>query len=703
MNGADNKGIVIGANNKYFTRNGEPWYPLMGEMHYNRVPPENWEEEILKMKAANLSIIATYVFWNEHETEPGKWNWQYGRNLRHFIQLCAKHGMYVWLRIGPWSHGEQLYGGFPEWIEKMKEKRSNAPAYLAKAKVLYDQIADQTKALYYSDGGPVIGIQLENEYATGQQQHISALKKMAVESGIHPVFWSVTSNSLIDETKTEVIPLQGSYPYRGWERAGGGPTKDFLYGDDQWIMTGAFGKVYYNINKYPKGLCEQGCGSQMTDNNRFVVEPWVVEAHLQNQIGRGMNMIGYYMFRGGTQTAGLEEPGYPRSYDFQAPISEFGLLRPSYRYLKILHNFIRDFGSDLAAMQVILPEDPVTNERDTTRLRYAARVKNNGGFLFLCNTQVRVHMPDKRVKLRVKTADGIIEFPEILIKGQTAPILPFNLNIAGVNLRYATAQPFAKIDGKDTTTVFFQELPGVKAELAFSGDDNVSAVGWHRDKNRRLMILKTGSGKTAILKKSDGHVVQLVCLSREDAENSWRFSLHGTEYLAITAADMLNTENNTELRQLGNTHFKVDVFPTAAFTGNTSRSGIFERYEFTAKTVDPGIQVTAEARGNSVITLPESLNPVTSDLIANVDYAGGACELLINGKVATDNLFNGDGSWQIGLKQFLGQRTATLNVKPWTDNITGVLAKRVANITKSAPSIQKVTIVPQYKYQLHSR
>jgi beta-galactosidase len=175
MEATNPQGIKLSVNNECFEKNNKPWFPLMGEMHYNRVPYQSWEEEILKMKSAGLAIIATYIFWNEQEPQKGVWDWKDNRDLRHFVELCKKHGMYVWLRIGPWSHGEQLNGGFPDWIEQMKGKRTNDPAYLSEVAKLFEQISKQTNNLYFKSAGPIIGVQLENEYASGQQGHIYIL------------------------------------------------------------------------------------------------------------------------------------------------------------------------------------------------------------------------------------------------------------------------------------------------------------------------------------------------------------------------------------------------------------------------------------------------------------------------------------------------------------------------------------------------
>ena len=99
-------GASIGLNSRYLIRDGKPWLPVMGEIHYTRVPEQEWEGEILKMKAGGVQIIATYVIWIHHEEVEGEFDWTGRRDLRRFIELCGKHGMLVQLRIGPWVHGE---------------------------------------------------------------------------------------------------------------------------------------------------------------------------------------------------------------------------------------------------------------------------------------------------------------------------------------------------------------------------------------------------------------------------------------------------------------------------------------------------------------------------------------------------------------------------------------------------------------------
>lgn len=702
----------FGANNQYLLRDGKPWFPIMGEFHYSRYPHEYWEEEILKMKSAGLSIIATYVFWNTHEYPKGKWNWEGDFNLREFVELCQKYNMYVWLRIGPWCHGEQLYGGHPEWIAKMPGRRSNAPEYLKEVRHLYHQIAQQTKGLYYRQGGPVLGVQLENEYASGQPEHMDTLKQIALQAEISPVYFSITANTVFHDKEFGFLPLQGAYPYRGWTQGGGGPTKDFLYGNDQWIMGDALGQLYYDPDKYPRGLCEQGCGGQMKCQNRFTVEPHVVEAHLQNQIGRGMNLIGYYMFHGGTQTPGLKEPGYPESYDFQAPIGEFGLLRRSYRCLRILHHFINDFGQDLAAMQVVYPRHPVINERNTDSLRYVARINGNAGFLFLGNTQVRIPMPDKTAKFKVKLPGETLEFPRkpLVLKGGTTAILPINLSLKNkVLLKYATAQPLARMDDQEKETLFLMELQGTTVELALESGNikKINAKGWHQEVKKGIVYLNQGTGakRPIIVEAHNGKESVIMVINRNEAENSWRGTINNKEHILITPADILVDNEGIELRQTGNPHFDVAIYPRPQkdfmVDGKiikSKRQGVFERYSIILDTIHTQFGAKRITANKVAFRIPETLFENCRDLLLTLPYLGGSATASINGTVQTDHLFHGP-DWEMGIKRFMPEFSGEqilFEALPWSDEISGVAPQLIDAIKKQGPIMHDMVIRPQY-------
>ena len=165
LGGNNPKGEKIAVNNYYITINNKPFIPVTGEFHFSRYPHQYWDESIKKMKAAGITVIPTYVFWNLHEEEEGKFVWTGDKNLRQFIELCKKNGVYSIVRIGPFCHGEIRNGGLPDWLlGKPLNIRMNDPLYLSYVEKLYNEIGKQLKGLYYKDGGPIIGIQLENEY-----------------------------------------------------------------------------------------------------------------------------------------------------------------------------------------------------------------------------------------------------------------------------------------------------------------------------------------------------------------------------------------------------------------------------------------------------------------------------------------------------------------------------------------------------------
>ncbi|HEY9256662.1 beta-galactosidase [Chitinophaga sp.] len=698
MKGTNPAHQTLAVNSRYFERNGQPWFPVMGEFHFSRYPEKYWEEQLLKMKQGGIGIVSTYVLWNAHESPEGVWDWTANKDLHAFVALCAKHDLLVWLRIGPYCNAEQLYGGIPEWVQKRKGKRSNDPEYLKSATALYQQIGKVTKGQYFGEGGPVIGVQLENEFASGEADHISTLHQMALDAGIKPVFFSVTANSVFHADRYEVLPLQGAYPYRGWEKDGGGASLDFLYGNDQWIMTDALGKLFYDLDQYPKGMCEQGCGSQVTYANRFVVEPEVVAAHAQNQVGRGMNMMGYYMFQGGTQIPGLKDPTCPESYDFQAPLGEYGLPRASYHQLHVLHQFLQSFGTGLAPMEVLPAAYPVRNPRNTDSIRYSTRTDGNTGFVFLCNTQVRVAMPDKNIRLQVQLEKETIQFPAFTLAGQTAPILPFNLDLFGVTLKYATAQPFAKTAG----AVFFSRVKGMAPELCLDAT-NIAAIdakGWQKTKQGNNWVLRPNTGNAFQITASNGEKTTVVLLTPPEAENAYCMSIHGKESLVITSATVMATGDQLELRQLRLPDISLKIYPAAGpiRVGETvvpgKAAGIFQQYEIHLPTIKIALPMQVVNASETAVALPASLPAGVSDVFLDVDYLGGSITGKIAGRVVADDLYNGL-HWLPGLKRFTGKGSMVLQVQPWDKKITGVQLP-----AQQKEGIHQIGIVPEYAVKL---
>src|ERR1017187_10523156 len=217
-------GRVLAVNSRYLLLDGKPWFPVMGEFQYTRYPAENWEQEILKMKAGGVRIVSTYIFWIHHEEIEGQFDWSGRRDLHRFVELAGKHGMFVWVRVGPWDHGEVRNGGLPDWLLRKTKTRENDAAYLRYVQRFYGEIGRQLKGLFWKAGGPIVGVQIENEYhsrgAGKGEEHILTLRKMVRDAGMDAPFYSITGWDDAAIPSRDVIPVFGGYPdgFRSEER-----------------------------------------------------------------------------------------------------------------------------------------------------------------------------------------------------------------------------------------------------------------------------------------------------------------------------------------------------------------------------------------------------------------------------------------------------------------------------------------------------
>ena len=276
----DSVGFIIG---------GKRVVPVMVEIHYSRVKAKDWARELKKMKAGGITVLATYCFWNHHEWEEGKWDWTKEKDLRGFLEACKKEEMPVVLRIGPFCHGEVLQGGMPNWIvnkaqedKKNYKLRSLSPGFMEATERLYRNIFAQVGGMLWKDGGPVVGVQIENE-CRGPWQYSHELKAMAVKAGFDVPFYTRTGWPKLNgkETFGEMLPLYGDYADGFWDREltdmPGDYAKAFIMKDSRLssvIATETFGnnqdtKMEVSEMKYPYLTCELGGGMMPAYHRRI--------------------------------------------------------------------------------------------------------------------------------------------------------------------------------------------------------------------------------------------------------------------------------------------------------------------------------------------------------------------------------------------------------------------------------------------------
>jgi hypothetical protein len=463
-------------------RDGKPWLPVMGEIHYARVPETHWRRELLKMNAGGITLISTYIFWIHHEEIEGTFDWTGRRNLRGFVQTCGDLKLNMIVRGGPWCHGEVRNGGFPDWLLSEKT-RTDDPTYLDHVRTWYAQIAKQLDGLLWKDNGPVMAMQIENEFG-GAAEHLVTLKKLAIDAGLDVCFYTKTG---WPQTKGavpygELLPLYGAYAEGFWDRELTSMPHTYWRGftfesqrssDD--IGTDQLGHVKQQkeTHDYPYLTCELGGGMEQSYHRRILIDPRDVLAIAITRIGSGSNLPGYYMYHGGTNPTGklstLQESQATKyyndvptlSYDFQAPLGQFGQVREHYHLLRLVHLFLADFGSLLTRCGSHLPAELPKSKTDTTTLRYAVRSDGKNAFVFINNYQRGEPQPAKQtVQFELDFTDGTNLLPAMTIPADTA----FFLAAAwpAVGLRYAMAQPVCQSAG----SIVFVEIPGITPEFA---------------------------------------------------------------------------------------------------------------------------------------------------------------------------------------------------------------------------------------------
>ena len=378
LGGSNPGGERIEVNSLCLTRGGQPWLPVMGEFHFSRCDPAQWQTELCKMKAGGVTMVSTYLFWIHHEEREGELRFSGRLDVRRFVLCCRRAGLDVVLRIGPWAHGECRNGGFPDWLlHKGIPLRQNHPAYLALVRAWYRSIYRQVRGLLYRDGGPIVGIQLENELVDNSD-HLAALKRIAVEEGFEVPLYTVTGWNAVSGARiptAEVLPVFAAYPDAPWTQHRDplplspqylfNPTRNDTAVGADLLHTAAPDGWQLPYDRYPFATCEIGAGQQSTYHRRVRISGMDAYALSLVKLGCGNNLIGYYMYHGGTNPIGrdstLQESratGYPNdypilNYDFATALSQYGETRPQYRWLNLLHLLAADFGRELARMEYV--------------------------------------------------------------------------------------------------------------------------------------------------------------------------------------------------------------------------------------------------------------------------------------------------------------------------------------------------------------
>nr|XP_040048631.1 beta-galactosidase-1-like protein 2 [Gasterosteus aculeatus aculeatus] len=338
------RGDGLRANSSQFTLGGEPFRILGGSIHYFRVPRAYWEDRLLKMKACGLNTLTTYVPWNLHEPQRGTFNFQDQLDLTAYFTLAAQLGLWVILRPGPYICAEWDLGGLPSWLlqDKGMRLRTTYPGFVDAVNLYFDKLVAVIKPLMFREGGPVIAVQVENEYGSYAKdvKYMPLIQNLLQSRGIKELL--LTSDNW---EGLSYAAMEGVLKTINLQRLSFGAIQRLADMQPQKPLM---------VMEYWSGWFDVWGGRHHVFHSEDML-PVVSEL-----LTRGVS-INLYMFHGGTSfgfmNGAMDVDTYKpqvTSYDYDAPLSEAGDCTVKYR---LLRNLLSQFHSEP------LPVEPVPQER----------------------------------------------------------------------------------------------------------------------------------------------------------------------------------------------------------------------------------------------------------------------------------------------------------------------------------------------------
>jgi beta-galactosidase len=307
-----------------FLLNGKPFQILSGAIHYFRVVPAYWEDRLLKLKHCGLNTVETYIPWNVHEPTKGTFNFTGMADLEAFVRLAESLGLHAILRPSPYICAEWEFGGLPAWLLKEKdiELRCSHPSFLKHIEEYYDELIPRLKPLLSTKGGPVLAVQIENEYGGygNDKTYLAFLKDALIKRGIDVLlFTSDGPDMLADGSLPDVLATVnfGSRPLEAFQKLKAFQPLSPLMCMEFW-----------------NGWFDHWTGVHHVRDGVDVAK--TLEQMLE--IGASVN---FYMFHGGTNFAFYNGANHYEtytptitSYDYDALLSESGDITPKYELVR---------------------------------------------------------------------------------------------------------------------------------------------------------------------------------------------------------------------------------------------------------------------------------------------------------------------------------------------------------------------------------
>ena len=677
--------------NRYVEVDGRPAIPVSGELHYSRVPRAEWEERLRLMRSGGVTAVATYVFWNHHEPEPGRRDFHGGLDVAAFVALCARVGLDVVLRIGPWAHGEVRNGGFPDWVQHAPvAHRTDDPAYLALVDEWFAALGAELAPLC----GPtsrVIAIQLENELYD-QPGHLVTLKAMARRHGLTAPVYTATAWGGAELPTGEVLPLYGGYGDGFWvdvDQPWDTTFREHFFFSHTWDDPGIGADLrdHPGIGRqvtasrvpspdFPAATCELGGGMAAAYHRRPLLGARDIAAVAQNKIGNGSGWQGYYMYAGGVNPRpDLQESqatGYPNDlpgfdYDFHAPIGAAGVLAGSHAELRRQHAFLAAFGERLADMPSTLPDVLPAGVDDAETLRWAIRSDGATAWVFVTWQQPHAPLDTFRgARFALRLGDETVTLPHAPVDVPVGTIAhwPVNLELGGVRLRWATASPLTVLGQAERPTLGLVAGPGIPVELAADGATMTDAAGAVRETAPGVFVVDADEPRRVDVLQGDARLPVLVLPAACAAELWVLDGPNGRRLVRCAAPVHVEADGRIAVRSSARQRVLeydpdaaafvpiavdapgvgVDVAlePVPGAVGEVPPAGYGAR---AGRAAAPNADAIARHGTTWTFTVPEA---APGRRVLHVDWAGDVAVLEVDGRVVLDRFWDGT-TWTIGL------------------------------------------------------
>jgi hypothetical protein len=468
-----------------------------GEVHPFRMPgPAMWRDVLAKLRAAGLNSISIYVPWQLHEIEPGRFRFGGRYDMERFLRLARDEGLYVMVRPGPYVQGEIDGGGYPYWVlGSPGVLRSVDPNFTAAWKRWYAAVMPRI-ARWQIGGrrhGTVIGVQVENEFPGDTDDNRDYMRDLVATAKAHGVRVPITHN---DVQFLGVQPSRGlfvdivdvfsfdNYPRQftccpEWDESTFAQVDDF---ESHYRSLGVTGSPLYTAEIQGGSAPIAGDdGKSLEDRYRAFVgyEP-VQQISL---IGQGLTWVNRYMTHGGTTWGNLQYPTLGTTYDYAAPIREWGSLGPRFDDLRRVALQRAAAAGTIEATEAVEPEDVGVSASDPDAL-YRVRRQVGGGALHILLRNADP-APDRKVGITI----GNTTTPEVNVPGHSARWLLANADLAGWRIRYTTAEVLVATQRHlvvfgDPGNAYELALPRKRLRFTFRAKPQIRRVG-----KRRVVIV----------------------------------------------------------------------------------------------------------------------------------------------------------------------------------------------------------------------